>query len=154
MHLPVDGLLRLQPHDKFVGGTVGQLRNHARHGVELDPHLQKEQDTFDRCLISVAPPHVYRPHVRRETGHTHKHTTRTTQHMTRQNNTTNDHTKNHPPALNNDRRWRGDGAYHHRPRVNTNTRPVSLECATLPLFLFKSYTQFVSNETQKCESSS
>jgi len=27
------------------------------------------------------------------------------------NNTTNDHTKNHPP-LNNDRRWRGNGAYH------------------------------------------
>jgi len=34
------------------------------------------------------------------------------QHNTRQdkNNTRNDHTKNHPPPLNNDRRWRGDGA--------------------------------------------
>jgi len=27
-------------------------------------------------------------------------------------NTTNNHTKNHRPALHNDRRWRGDGAYH------------------------------------------
>ena len=40
--------------------------------------------------------------MRRETGHTHKHTTRITPHNTRydQNNTTNDHTKNHLPALN------------------------------------------------------
>jgi len=28
------------------------------------------------------------------------------------NNTTNDHTKNHPPSPSNNRRWRGDGAYH------------------------------------------
>ena len=35
--------------------------------------------------------------VRRETGHTHKHTTRRTLYNTRhaKNNTTNDHTKNH-----------------------------------------------------------
>jgi len=29
-----------------------------------------------------------------------------------QNNTTNDPVKDHPPSLNNNRRWRGDGAYH------------------------------------------
>jgi len=40
--------------------------------------------------------------------------TRKTPHTTRhdKHKTTNDHTKNHPPALNDDRRWRGDGAYH------------------------------------------
>jgi len=36
------------------------------------------------------------------------------QHNTRhdKNNTTNDHTKNQSPELNNDRKWRGDAAYH------------------------------------------
>ena len=50
---------------------------------------------------------------KRNRSHTHKHTTRTTPHNTRhdKNSTTNDHT-NPPPALNNDRRWRADGAYH------------------------------------------
>jgi len=49
-------------------------------------------------------------------NNTTQHTTRTTpqQHNTRhdKNNTTNYHMKNHPPALNNDRRWRGDDAYY------------------------------------------
>jgi len=45
------------------------------------------------CLLVVSVS------VRRETGLTHKHTTRTTPHNTRhdKNNSTNDHTKNHPP---------------------------------------------------------
>ena len=49
-------------------------------------------------------------------NNTQHHTTRTTpqQHNTRhdKNNTTNDHTKKHVLTLNNDPRWRGDGAYH------------------------------------------
>jgi len=41
------------------------------------------------------------------------------QHNTRhdKNNTTNDHTKNTPPALDNDRRWRGDGRVWTRQRL-------------------------------------
>jgi len=64
-------------------------------------------------LHGELPPDQQRK-VRKETGHTHKHTTPTPPHNTRhdKNNTTDDHTKNHPPALHNDRRWRGDGAYH------------------------------------------
>jgi len=58
--------------------------------------------------------------VRRETGHTHKHMAQqpTTTHD--KNNTTNNHTKNHPTSLNNDRRWRGDGAYHLPHPVTLN----------------------------------
>ena len=49
--------------------------------------------------------------MRRKICHTYKHTTRKTQHTTRQeHHHTRDRTKNHRPALNNDRRWRGDGA--------------------------------------------
>jgi len=43
---------------------------------------------------------------RRRINRSHTHTTTTTSHNTRhdKNNTTNDHTRNHPPALNTDRR--------------------------------------------------
>ena len=40
--------------------------------------------------------------VKEKRGHTHKHTTRTTPQMTTRRDT----------PFNNDRRWRGDGAYH------------------------------------------
>jgi len=40
----------------------------------------------------------------KETGHTHKHTTRTAAYNKRPREGT-------PPSLNNDRRWRDDGAY-------------------------------------------
>jgi len=58
--------------------------------------------------------------VRRETGHTHPHTRqeqhapRLEQRATRQEQ---HHTRPHeepPPSLYKDRKWRGDGAYHHR----------------------------------------
>mmetsp|Transcript_38372 Transcript_38372/g.123851 ORF Transcript_38372/g.123851 Transcript_38372/m.123851 type:complete len:472 (+) Transcript_38372:411-1826(+) len=44
LHLPVDCLLGLQPHDELVGGEpararVGEVRDDAWHVVELDPHL-------------------------------------------------------------------------------------------------------------------
>jgi len=55
---------------------------------------------------------VNRSSVRRDTGHTHKHTTRTTPHNTTQEQ---HHKRPHeepPPALDNDRRWRGDGAHY------------------------------------------
>jgi len=50
----------------------------------------------------------------RNRSHTQTHNKNNTTHDTTRTTTTttNDHTKKPPPALNNDRRWRGDGAYH------------------------------------------
>jgi len=62
-------------------GHTQQAHHNTRH--------DKNSTTNDYTKRGVNP--------RRETGHTHKHTTRTPQHTTDQNNTTNDHTKNHPP---------------------------------------------------------
>ena len=39
-HLPVDGLLGLEPDDELVGRAVLERGDHARHLVELDPHLR------------------------------------------------------------------------------------------------------------------
>ena len=89
--------------------------------------LTQQQGTVNMC-IQRAPLHSSDSITLlkgKNINRSHKHTTRTTQHTARQeqhhsnnntrhdkNNTTNDHTMNYPPALNNDRRWRGDGAYH------------------------------------------
>ena len=56
-------------------------------------------------------------------------TTRTTpqQHNTRhdQNNTTHDHTKNHPPALNNDRRWRSVNKHGRKRHISNSSSSSS-----------------------------
>ena len=118
---PNSGILEVNPNSGFP--DVHPLR--PPFGIYLCGSARKRIPWTGRSTR-------VRGSVRRETGHTHKHTTRTTPHNKRhdqvthkhttrttphnkrhdKNNTTNDHTKDHPPALNNDRRWSGDGAYH------------------------------------------
>eukprot|EP00965_Chrysotila_dentata_P209041 6185060-Pleurochrysis_carterae.AAC.3 len=41
LHLPVNGLLGLQPHDQLVCRAISEGRHHAGDAVELDAHLQE-----------------------------------------------------------------------------------------------------------------
>jgi len=105
--------------------------------------------TSVRPVISVAPPHLYRPRVKdQQVTHRHRQKTKPPTH-TQDKKKTKPPNEHPPQTLNNARRWRDDGACHiprpdgwprriqrgrYRPRVNVNrTEPDSIDARPFPL---------------------